>query len=325
MLRLIVNNLAPWITTVINITSSEMKAIVLILMVIILIPIIATYIKFKIEKSNPELAGIKYKFTEMTLPTDKELYILGTATPTKEEYPKATQKGIIKETKVHGELLISRKKGKEILKSKRHLPKYLLGILGIISIAMFLGLVGVPMLVLFRKGVNEISSNLMLTILVAFVLCFIPAYLIFKKYIYKGLKFVELKEKIKSIPTSEIGSMSMGLVEVKGKPEPVEKPLKSPLTSKECVGYIYKIEKSEGKKGNWIVKERGRGTPVFYLNDGTGKIPVDPSTLKMERENLDLSTSHKKVSNPDDLPPKAKKILEEYIDQSFFQWIKNSI
>lgn len=92
--------------------------------------------------------------------------------------------------------------------------------------------------------------------------------------------FMSLRRKriIENIPTSTVRGMAMGLVEIIGKAK-MTSHLRSPLTSKECLFYNYKIEHYEigRNSGTWVTIAKGDSSFFpFYLDDGTGKITVLP-------------------------------------------------
>lgn len=266
----------------------------------------------------------KYRLTENILPLDKEIYALGTAVPTKEDYSEATQKAMVKKTKSHNTLIVSNKEEDEIIESKKHLPRI---ILGIIVLTFVLLVSSLPLILLIMNGVagEQTIAPLMLILIYIGGVGFL-VYFLSKKLFYKGFKTAESKMKIESIPTSQVSSMSMGLVELKGKPKPVEETLEPPLTNKECIGYKYKIERlrTKSKGGNkWETKEKENNLPIFYLDDGTGKIPIDAWDIKIEGEELGKNTLRKATKDPEDLPEPAREYMEKYLDQGFFQWLKN--
>lgn len=85
------------------------------------------------------------------------------------------------------------------------------------------------------------------------------------------------KRTIENIPTSRVRSLAMGLVEVSGQARP-KALLKSPITASDCVYYKYLIEKHvhSGKSNKWVVVDEGASTNYFFVDDGTGKVLVDP-------------------------------------------------
>lgn len=85
------------------------------------------------------------------------------------------------------------------------------------------------------------------------------------------------KRTIENIPTSKVRSLAMGLVEVSGRAQP-KALLKSPITATDCVYYKFLVERRErrGKSDQWVTVSQGASTNYFYVDDGTGRILVDP-------------------------------------------------
>lgn len=85
------------------------------------------------------------------------------------------------------------------------------------------------------------------------------------------------KRTIENIPTSKVRSLAMGLVEVSGWAQP-KALLKSPITATDCVYYKFLVERRErrGRSDQWVVVSQGASTNYFYVDDGTGRILVDP-------------------------------------------------
>ncbi len=95
------------------------------------------------------------------------------------------------------------------------------------------------------------------------------------------------KRMIENIPTSRVRSLAMGLVEVSGQAQP-KALLKSPITATDCVYYKFLVERRErrGKSDHWVTVSQGASTNYFYVDDGTGKILVDPveADIHLERD-----------------------------------------
>ncbi len=92
--------------------------------------------------------------------------------------------------------------------------------------------------------------------------------------------FILLKRKrtIEDCPTSRIGTMPMGQVEVHGRARQ-KYPLRSPYTYTNCVHYSYRVyeERWRGNRYRWVLKEWGdSGNIPFYIEDDTGRVLVLP-------------------------------------------------
>lgn len=100
-----------------------------------------------------------------------------------------------------------------------------------------------------------------------------------------GLLSFKVKRLIENIPTSNIRSIAMGLVEIFGVVvSPKNNLLKSPFSNKDCVYYKYKIEElqSSGKAMHWTTIRKGWDFHFFYLKDNTGMVLVDPRDAKID-------------------------------------------
>jgi hypothetical protein len=91
-------------------------------------------------------------------------------------------------------------------------------------------------------------------------------------------------------PKARVRSMPMGLVHLHGKA--TGEPLTSPLTGARCFTFIVDIEewvKTRGKKGGtvwkWQTTAGDDDLKLFYLDDGTGRVLVNPGGAE---EGIDL-------------------------------------
>lgn len=86
----------------------------------------------------------------------------------------------------------------------------------------------------------------------------------------------------RTLPTSKIRSIAMGLAEIEGVLEAIE-PILSPIGKKKCIGYRYRIEKintdKDGDKSYTTIFDEVKCNP-FYVSDKTGKIMVDPDKIE---------------------------------------------
>jgi len=99
--------------------------------------------------------------------------------------------------------------------------------------------------------------------------------------LWGGFHFIRLKRRIENTPTSKVRSVAMGLVEVHGRTQRLYA-LVAPMTQSACVWYrLRKYRKY--KNNNWkLVKEVNSSHVPFQVDDGTGRVIVDPagSTVK---------------------------------------------
>jgi hypothetical protein len=92
---------------------------------------------------------------------------------------------------------------------------------------------------------------------------------------------------LQDTPTSTIRGVAMGTAELVGKA--VERtPLLSVLTGTPCVWHRYTVEEERsGSKGEkrWVKVREGVSNDLFYLDDGTGRLAVDPMGAEMNIDN----------------------------------------
>ena len=123
--------------------------------------------------------------------------------------------------------------------------------------------------------------------------------------IWKGLNSFMLLRYVKDTPTSEIGSMASGDVEVKGETRQLDEGLQAPFSGEDCVCYEYIIEeyRSSGKSKSWQEIARGRSDVAFAVEDGTDAAAVDP-------EGAELRTDTELVEKVDSSEKPRERIRE---------------
>jgi len=104
--------------------------------------------------------------------------------------------------------------------------------------------------------------------------------------LYGGVVQYRKRRVIRDTPTSKVRSLALGPVEIQGKPEKYEESFESPFSGDECVMYVYSVEvySSGGpnSSGGWSTVEAGIKAAPFYVNDGTGRVLVDPDGAEKE-------------------------------------------
>jgi len=88
---------------------------------------------------------------------------------------------------------------------------------------------------------------------------------------------------LEDTPTSTIRGVAMGMAELVGKAEE-RTPVLSALSQTPCVWWRFLIEEEQsGSKGErrWVKVQDGTSHDMFYLNDGTGRLVVDPIGAEM--------------------------------------------
>ncbi|MBU1198122.1 E3 ubiquitin ligase family protein [Candidatus Micrarchaeota archaeon] len=100
---------------------------------------------------------------------------------------------------------------------------------------------------------------------------------------YHGFQTYRRVRLIENIPTSDIRSLAMGLVEITGKA--VQKvDLKSPLIGKPCVYSRIEIQelRQQGKHSSWVTIHEKEQRENFYVRDATGQVEIDPREAQIE-------------------------------------------
>src|SRR6185312_10036760 len=102
-------------------------------------------------------------------------------------------------------------------------------------------------------------------------------------WFYKGFRLLQRKRLILNTPASKIRSASMGLVEISGLAVGPYL-MTSPCKQADCYYYhtlVWEL-RQRGKNSEWVkVAEESLHVP-FYIDDGSGKLLVDPSGAEMD-------------------------------------------
>jgi len=98
--------------------------------------------------------------------------------------------------------------------------------------------------------------------------------------LWGGFYFLRLRRRIETTPTSKTRSLAMGLVELHGRVRR-RYALVSPMTHMPCVYYRLRKYRREDNKEWRMTSEMNSGHVPFYLDDGTGRVTVDPAGAAM--------------------------------------------
>lgn len=92
-----------------------------------------------------------------------------------------------------------------------------------------------------------------------------------------GLKRLFLLREIENTPTSKIRSAAVGKVELSGLAR-MRKPLKSPITQLDCCWWLCRVQelRSNGKNSHWATIKSMGSLDIFFLQDPTGQVMVNP-------------------------------------------------
>lgn len=110
---------------------------------------------------------------------------------------------------------------------------------------------------------------------------------------------LERARTIEDIPTAKARSAHQGYVELEGTGQQMDgEPIIAPLSGLPCVWYRYRVERREtyeeaGRtRQRWVAIESGQSTDVFWLEDDTGRVAVDPVGAEITPKHKDVWNSH---------------------------------
>ncbi len=120
--------------------------------------------------------------------------------------------------------------------------------------------------------------------------------------------FVKYKEKtaILNTPTSTVRGLAVGLAEVVGKAEGSET-TQTIIEGKQAVFHKWILERwqSGRKRGDWVIVKQGEFRKNFFINDGTGRLLVDPAGANAEVTPVSWAGTFAEA------PERVKKFFEE--------------
>ena len=92
----------------------------------------------------------------------------------------------------------------------------------------------------------------------------------------KGFRQVARKRRIENIPTSPVGGVVYGLVELQGRAVAVEgqPSLRGPRSGADCLHYTLKVEKYNTDDGKWVTIRTNRRQVDFGCVDDTGTVHI---------------------------------------------------
>jgi hypothetical protein len=115
-----------------------------------------------------------------------------------------------------------------------------------------------------------------------------------------GLRKLKQKRLVENIATSTVRAAAMGLVELAGQAKP-RKVQKAPISGVDCCWWKCQVQeyRSSGKSRHWAtIKEIG-STELFYLEDATGRVLINPFGAELRvisnHSNLDSTTRTKMI------------------------------
>jgi len=92
--------------------------------------------------------------------------------------------------------------------------------------------------------------------------------------------------------TSDVVSAEEGMIEVEGEIEPSGRTLTAPISGEECVAYEYQGTQTQHMINSTYssVVEFGREGIPFYVDDGTGRVLVDPEGAEIAVDEVEAET-----------------------------------
>lgn len=148
-------------------------------------------------------------------------------------------------------------------------------------------------------------------LMVFVTLMLIPVFALGWVLIYAGVNQYRTKMLIEDTPTSTARAISLGMAELEGSPEPFEGDYEAPFSKDEVVLYRYHVDKwrqdnDSANDGDWLPVEVGTKPSRFYLDDGTGRVLVDPAEAE-----IDLRRETYELEAGESTPEEVQSFLEE--------------
>jgi hypothetical protein len=131
---------------------------------------------------------------------------------------------------------------------------------------------------------------------------------------FRGFRMLQRKRLILNTPSSKIRSASMGLVEVSGLAVGPYT-MAAPITSLPC--YYYRTMawqwKQSGKNSEWVKVADESLHLLFYLDDNTGRVLVNPQGAELDiHRDFHGEYSDSLFSSKDFVPPNVSSFLSRY-------------
>ncbi|MCL9814348.1 E3 ubiquitin ligase family protein [Natranaeroarchaeum aerophilus] len=138
---------------------------------------------------------------------------------------------------------------------------------------------------------------------------------------YVGLRKYQTSQLIANTPTQKARSVAGGRAELEGKAVPANGTVPKPLSDGDCVYGQYEVQERRiiriptGKNRKsmripvWVTVGRGDIGQPFYIEDDTGRVPVDPSDLDLLVEN---GTGTRTARTDERTPPDVQQFEEHH-------------
>ncbi|WP_154660439.1 hypothetical protein [Halopiger goleimassiliensis] len=139
--------------------------------------------------------------------------------------------------------------------------------------------------------------------------------------VYTGFRKYKTSQLIKNTPTQNIRSLAGGRAEITGTAVPADGLVEKPISDGECLYAKYRVEERRmieiGKNRKWrvwVTVEEGEIGHDFYVEDETGRVPVDPHDVDLEVE--DDNTTQKTVRTDDTTPDAVEEFESSTRDEA---------
>lgn len=120
---------------------------------------------------------------------------------------------------------------------------------------------------------------------------------------------------IEDIPTARARSAHQGYVELEGAGRLMEgPPVTAPLSGLPCVWYRYCVERleEEGGKQTWRTVENGESDDIFWLEDNTGRVVVDPAGAEIIPKHKDVWNARRDLAGFANQPASLVRYLTSH-------------
>lgn len=113
--------------------------------------------------------------------------------------------------------------------------------------------------------------------------------------LWRGWRHLARARMIEDLPTAKARSAHQGYVELEGAGRLMDgPPIIAPLSGLPCVWYRYRVEElvtvqDRGRRrSRWTTIERGESDDIFWLEDETGRVAVDPEGAQIIPKHKDV-------------------------------------
>lgn len=112
----------------------------------------------------------------------------------------------------------------------------------------------------------------------------IPLFFVGLGLLYVGFRKYRIARLIEDTPTETCRAVAAGRTELTGEAVPRDEPARAPFSGDPCVAATYTVEETRESQGGtrWVTLEKGSVSVPFHVEDGTGRVLVDPADADFE-------------------------------------------